>query len=89
VVSCQLHVTACFTFEETAHETHPVGGWVGNTLDMNNLILPAFHHYFDSSKTTALVFTTLIPGEVGTISGLGLKDSRLNCRQNQNIFLSS
>jgi len=70
VISYQLHVPGCFTVEETVSETHSVRGWVGPELDMNNSVLPAFHHYFDSSKSTASIFTALRADEVGTVCGL-------------------
>jgi len=86
VVSFQLHVPACFTVEETTPETHPVRGWVGTTLDMNNSILPAFHHYFDSSKITVSVFTTLIADEVGTVCGLWSERSEIQFLAESKVF---
>jgi hypothetical protein len=44
---------------------------------MNNSILPAFHIYFDSSKTMASIFTTFRADEVGTVCGLWSERSEI------------
>jgi hypothetical protein len=74
VVSCQLHVPGFFTFEETAPETQ---------LDIKNNF---FHHYFDSSKNTALIFTTFRADEFGAVSGLWSERSEIQFLVDKRFF---
>jgi len=88
VLSCQFHILGCFTVEETAPETHPVRVWVGPRLDKKNSILPAFRHYYDSSKTTTSIFTILRADEIGTVCGLWPERSEIQFPVGSKVFFS-